>query len=75
MAYNFGDGFPSCVVITDEDTPLTIFIKSMQAQRVLDLRQDTTIDLETLCQLGQRAFYASQKQTEKDRKTYVRKPI
>lgn len=75
MTYNFGDGFPSCAVITDEDTPLTVFLKSMQAQRVLDLRQDTTIDLEVLCRQGQKEFYASQKKTETDRNTYVRKPI
>jgi hypothetical protein len=75
MTYNFGDGFPSCAVITDKDTPLTVFIKSMQAQRVLDLRQDTTIDLEVLCRQGQKEYYASQMKAEKDRNTYVRKPI
>jgi hypothetical protein len=71
----FGDGFPSCAAITDEDTPLTVYLKSLQAERVLDARTNAFVDLETLCQQGQREFTQRKKEAEPDRNKYIRKPI
>ena len=71
----FGDGFPSCAVITDDDNPLTVYLKSLQAERVLDTRAKPIIDLETLCQQGQREFEQMRKQSQPNKVKYVRKPI
>lgn len=75
MKHKFGDGFPSCAVITDEDTPQTIFFKSLMAERILDIREKNHLDLESLCRQGMVEFFAKQEQTKKTNTEYVRKPI
>ena len=70
----FGDGWPMCAVVTDEDTPLTIYCKSLQATYLLDIRQDTRIPLDALLSLGI-AQYEEQMQGKKGKSINIKNKI
>ena len=70
----FGDGWPTCAVIRDDDTPLSIYCKSMQATYLLDVRQDTRIPLDALLSLGV-AQFAEQNGKPKGRMVNIKNKI
>lgn len=54
--HTFGDGYPLCARVTDEDSPLTVYCKAMKATYLLDARQDCAVPIEVMVSLGEKEF-------------------
>lgn len=54
--HTFGDGYPLCARVMDEDTPLIVYCKAMKATYLLDTRQDCSVPIEVMVSLGEKEF-------------------
>lgn len=54
--HTFGDGYPLCARVTDNDTPLTVYCKAMKATYLLDARMDSSVPIEVMVGLGEKEF-------------------